>query len=215
MKEGSAMTTDKIDRPRPHLRLVVNNPDHRPGRPAHDEEVFISIEELVSRRDDFRPQFYLELEEGQIKAYGAVERFLIDRGLAYGLDPHHGKVLVIPAPVLCPELTEQGGSAQDEILVYVADDLTGQGMRLSFETILPFYSDNDDIMEDAVIFSPVLPYGTIFLEENRHDGYLDLIYRVSFPLAPPALTQRLLGRYMATVAHEIREALAGLAESLG
>lgn len=209
------MTKDKNDRPRPHLRLVVNNPDQRPGRPTRDEEVFISIEELLARRDDFRPQFYHDLEDGQIKAYAAVERFLIDRGLPYGLDPHHGRVLVIPATVLCPELEEQGGSPQDEILVYVADDMTGQGLRLSFETILPFYSDNDEVMEDAVIFSPVLPYGSLFLEENRHDGYLDLIYRISFPLSPPALTQRLLGRYLATVAHEIRESLAGLAESMG
>jgi hypothetical protein len=209
------MTTDKTDRPRPHLRLVVNNPDHRPGRPVSDEEAFISIEELVIRRDDFRSQFYHDLDDAQVKAYAAVERYLIDHGLSYGLDPHHGKVLVVPATVLCPELEEQGGTQQDEILVYVSDDMTGQGMRLSFETILPFYSDNDEIMEDAVIFSPILPYGTLFLEENRHDGYLDLIYRVSFPLSPPALTQRLLGRYLATVAHELREALAGLAESMG
>jgi hypothetical protein len=67
-------------------------------------------------------------------------------------------------------------------------------------------------MEEAILFAPVLPYGTLFLEENRHDSYLDLIYRVSFPLAPPALTQRLLGRYLATVAHEIRDALSGLTE---
>jgi hypothetical protein len=206
------MTKDKNDRPRPHLRLVVNNPDHRSGGAPRDEEVFVSIEELMARRDDLRPQFYHELEDGQIKAYAAMERFLIHHGLSYGLDPHHGKVLVIPAAVLCPELAEQGGSSEDEILVYVADDMTGQGMRLSFETILPFYSDDDEVMENAVLFAPILPYGTLFLEENRHDGFLDLIYRISFPLSPPALTQRLLHRYLATVSHEIRDALAALAE---
>jgi hypothetical protein len=206
------MTKDNNDRPRPHLRLVVNNPDLRPSRPDRDEELFIAIEDLVARRDDFRPAFYDQMPDGEVKAYAAIERFLIEKGHPYGLDPNHGKVLVIPAQVACPGLADHGGTPQDEVLVYVTDDMTGQGLRISFETILPFYSDDDSVMEEAILFAPVLPYGTLFLEENRHDSYLDLIYRVSFPLAPPALTQRLLGRYLATVAHEIRDALSGLTE---
>lgn len=206
------MTKDNNDRPRPHLRLVVNNPDLRPNRPDRDEELFITIGELMARRDDYRAPFYDQMPEGEVKAYAAVERFLIEQGLPYGLDPNHGKVLVIPAQVACTELADHGGTPQDEVLVYITDDMTGQGLRISFETILPFYSDDDSVMEEAILFAPVLPYGTLFLEENRHDNYLDLIYRVSFPIAPPALTQRLIGRYLATVAHEIRDALSGLTE---
>ena len=62
-------------------------------------------------------------------------------------------------------------------------------------------------MEDALLYSPIFQYGALFLEENRQDGLLDLIYRLGFPLYPPALTARLLDRLFTIAAFELRETL--------
>lgn len=209
------MAYDKDDRKRPHLRLVVDNVEKRNPRPASGEEPFVPVEELIARRVELRPQFYRGMERRFTKSYEALERFIERRGWPYGLDPHHGPLLVIPAGVVCPEAIESGSPYQDEILVYVAEDSTGEGLCLSLEMILPYYSEDEAVMEDALLFSPVFQYGTLFLEENRQDGLLDLIYRLGFPIYPPALTSRVLTRLFAIAAFELKETLRSLAENGG
>jgi hypothetical protein len=206
------MTKDKDERKRPQLRLVVNNPEKRNPRPKANEEALVTLEELLARREDFRPAFYADLPPWQAKAFGAIERFLAGRGWPYGLDPQHGRPLVIPAGVVCPAAAEHDEASQDEVLLHLAEDPTGQGGCLTLEMLLPFWSDDDGVMEEALLFSPIFPYGALFLEENKQDGYLDLIYRVSFPLYPPALTNRLLSRFFAVAGYELTEALRSLAE---
>lgn len=206
------MSQEKDERKRPHLRLVVNNPEKRAPRPSGDEEQFITLEELHSSQETIRPSFYYDMEPWHAKAYTSIERFLSLRGWPYGLDPHHGKLLVLPAASISPEMLEHGGTQQDELLIYVADDATGQGHCLSMEVILPFYSEDDSVMEEALLYAPLLQYGSLFLEENRHDGMLDLIYRLAFPVYPPALTDRLLDRMFSVAAHELTVTLKGLAE---
>lgn len=206
------MSHDKDERKRPHLRLVVDNVEKRNARPAAGEELFVPLEALVAQREEMRPLFYRGMERRHAKAYEAVERFLTQRELPYGLDPQHGPLLVIPAGAICPEASEPDAVHPDEILLYVAEDATGQGLCLSLEMILPFYSEEEAVMEDALLFSPVFQYGTLFLEENRQDGLLDLIYRLGFPIYPPALTGRVLDRLFAIAAFELKETLRNLAE---
>ena len=204
------MANDTDDRKRPHLRLVVNNPDLRKGRPAAGEEPFILFEELLAKRGEFRVSFYQELPRWQAKAYEMLERFLDRKVVPYGLDPLHGRLVVIPAERVCPEILAHGGSSQDEVLLFVAEDPAGGGGCLSLEMILPFWSDDDGVMEEALFTAPILPYGTLFLEENRQDGYLDLIYRVAVPIYPPALTSRLVERLFGIAAYELAETLRSL-----
>lgn len=206
------MTQDKDERKRPQLRLVVNNPEMRGGRPVKGDEAGIPFEVLVERRDELRGDFYRGIGTWHVKAYQRIERYLESRGWLYGLDPQHGRLMVIPAEAVCPEVLEHGGSPQDELLLFVADDPTGLGFCLCLEMILPFWSDDVAVMEEALIYAPIYPYGALFLEENRSDGYLDLIYRLSFPLYPPALTKRLLEKLFAVARYELRETLVGLDE---
>jgi len=206
------MAEDKDERKRPQLRLVVNNAEKRHPGPAAADADFIPLERLVAQRDTFRAEFYRGLGGWETKAYAALERFLGQNKWPYGLDPHLGSFMVLPAAVVCPELLTHGGLPQDELLLFVADDLTGKGLCLSLETILPYYSDDDAVMEDALLYAPVLPYGSLFLEENRQDGFLDLIYRLAFPLYPPALTASLTDRLFAVAALELRETLHALTE---
>ena len=65
-------------------------------------------------------------------------------------------------------------------------------------------------MEDALLFSPVFQYGTLFLEENQQDQALDLIYRFGFPVVSPRLDDQILSRLFAIVAFELKEILAAL-----
>jgi hypothetical protein len=206
------MTHEKDDRKRPHLRLVVNNVEQRKPRPAAGEEDFISLETLVAKRETFRPGFYSGLHGWQVKAYNSLERYLSRKQWNYGLDPQHGRLLVLPVFVVCPEAIEHSGAQQDEILIYVTEDATGQGTCLSIETILPYWSEDESVMEDALLYSPIFQYGALFLEENRQDGLLDLIYRLGFPLYPPALTGRLLDRLFAIAAYELGETLRSLTD---
>ena len=207
------MAHDKDDRKRPqHLRLVVDNAEKRSPRPAGTEEDSIPLEELVTRKDHFRSLFYEGMERWQAKAFSAIEHFLLGRGMAYGLDPHHGRLMVLPADAVCPEAAEYGGLQQDEVLLYISEDAAGAGGCLSLEMVLPFYSEDEAVMEDALLCSPLFQYGALFLEENRQDGLLDLIYRLGFPLYPPALTVRLLDRLFAITAYELGETLRGLTE---
>lgn len=206
------MTKDKDDRKRPQLRLVVDNVEKRNPRPAADEESFIPLEELIAQREALRDDFYHGLERGQAKTYAALERFLTQKGWPYGLDPNHGRLLIIPAGVVCPEAVEHGGAPQDELILFVSEDPAGKGLCLSLEMLLPYYSDDEAVMEDALLYAPSLPYGTLFLEENRQDGLLDLIYRLGFPLYPPALTGRILERLFTMAAYELKEVLRSLAE---
>ncbi|HEX9023277.1 MAG TPA: hypothetical protein VF799_05500 [Geobacteraceae bacterium] len=206
------MTQEKDDRKRAHLRLVVNNEEHRKSRPAAGEEEFIPFDKLIARRDTYRADFYHDMGRWQTKAYVSIERFMERRGWIYGLDPQHGRLLVLPIAAICPDAIEQGGSPQDEALIYIAEDTSGEGLCLSLETILPFWSEDESVMEEALIYAPIFQYGTLFLEENRQDGLLDLIYRLGFPIYPPALTERLLDRFFAISAYELREALRSLAE---
>ena len=81
------------------------------------------------------------------------------------------------------------------------------------ETILPYWSEDETIMEEALLYAPILQFGTLFLEENQQDGLLDLIYRLGFPLYPPALTGRLLDRLFAIAAYELGEIFRFLAEN--
>ncbi|MBI1920779.1 MAG: hypothetical protein HYS23_06820 [Geobacter sp.] len=206
------MTQEKDERKRPNLRLVVNNPEKRVSRPAAGADEFISLEELYQQQEAIRPDFYRDMEAWQAKAYTSIERFLNLRDWPYGLDPHHGRLLVLPAALICPEMLDHGASQEDELLIYVTEDATGQGLCLSLEAILPYYSDDEAVMEDAILFAPILQYGSLFLEENRHDGMLDIIYRLAFPLYPPALTEKYLDRMFNVAAQELSVALQGLGE---
>jgi hypothetical protein len=204
------MTHDKDDRKRPHLRLVVNNVEQRKPRPASGEEDFIPLDILVERREAFRQEFYGGMQSWQVKAYSAMERYLVRRQCEYGLDPQHGRLLVLPVAFVCPEVKEHCPAQQDEVLVYLAEDASGKGYCLSIETILPYWSEDETVMEDVLLYSPIFQYGALFLEENRQDGLLDLIYRLGFPLYPPALTVRLLDRLFEIAAYELGEALRSL-----
>lgn len=206
------MTQDKDGENRPHLRLVVNNAEKRNSRPSTSEDDFIPFEELITKRDVFRPEFYEEMDQLQKDAYEELERFLTGKGWSYGLDPRHGRLLVLSAGEICPEAAEDGSTQQDEILIYIAEDVTGQGLCLSLEMLLPYYSEDEAVMEDAFLYAPVNQYGTLFLEENRHDSFLDLIYRLALPLFPPDLSGSLLDRLFAIAAYELKETLRGLAE---
>jgi hypothetical protein len=147
----------------------------------------------------------------QTKGYQALERFLQGRGAPYGIDPIHGKVMVLPAGDLSPEALEFG-SPQDEVLLCIAEDAGGSGLCFSLEMILPYFSEDDAVMEEALLFAPVLQYGALFLEENPHDGLLDLIYRLAVPLFPPLLTTRLAERMFAIFAFELKETFLALSD---
>lgn len=204
------MTQNKDERPRPNLRLVVNNPDKRPPRKDPEAE-YLPLEELAARREEFRLQFYRDLERGPAKAYTFIERFLLTKGWPHGLDPFHGKLLVLPAGTVCPYHDQYGGENKDEVLLFVSEDLQG-GLCLALEMVLPFFSEDESVMEDAYLYAPVHQYGTLFLEENRQDGLLDFIYRLSIPLYPPSLSGRLLERFFTIAAAELAETLQALAE---
>ncbi|BBA69478.1 hypothetical protein [Geobacter sulfurreducens] len=206
------MSKDKDERKRPQLRLVVNNVEKRSGRPVAGEDDFITLDELILRRHEFRGHFYAGVGRLQEKAYRSLERYLERKGWAYGLDPLHGRLMVIPAGLVCPEAIVPDSSQQDEVLVFAGEDLTGVGLCLSLEMIIPFWSDDDAVMEDALLSAPILPYGMLFLEENRQDGYLDLIYRVALPLYPPAPTVRVLDKLFAVARTELAETLRTLAD---
>jgi hypothetical protein len=118
----------------------------------------------------------------------------------------------LPADAVCPEAEGDSGEHRDEIILYVTEDTAGEGICLSMEMILPFYSEEEAVMEDALLFSPVFQYGTLFLEENKQDRMLDLIYRFGFPAYPPALTTRVLERLFTIIAFELKEVLRSLAE---
>jgi hypothetical protein len=207
------MTQDKDERKRPNLRLVVSNPDKRQNRKDAEEE-YLPLEELVAQREELRPDFYRDMERGPAKVYALIERFLLRKEWQHGLDPLHGKLLVLPAGVVCPYHDEYGGENKDEALLFVAEDALG-ALCLALEMVLPFYSDDDTVMEDAFLYAPVHQYGTLFLEENRQDGLLDFIYRLSIPAYPPALTGRLLERFFAIAAFELAETLRSLGEYPG
>ena len=206
------MTEEKDEKKRTHLRLVVNNPEKRPQRPAEGEGDFVPFEELVARREAFRADFYRGMDRWQAQSCERLERFFAARGWSYGLDPYHGQLMVLPAAAIAPDVIDYGATLQDEVLLFVTEDASGMGLCLTLEMILPFYSDDDSVMEDALLYAPLLPYGTLFLEENRQDGFLDLIYRVAFPLYPPVPTRRLLEKLFAAIAYELRETLRALVE---
>lgn len=205
------MTIDKDERKRSHLKLVVNNAEIRSARPAVSEQEFIALEELITNRDGFRPSFYAGMGRVQAKGYQALERFLQGRGAPYGIDPIHGKVMVLPAGELSPEAREYG-SPQDEVLLSIAEDASGSGLCFSLEMILPYFSEDDAVMEEALLFAPVLQYGALFLEENPHDGMLDLIYRLAVPLFPPLLTTRLAERMFSIFSFELKETFMALSD---
>ena len=205
------MAKDTDDRKRTHLKLVVNNAENRSNRPSGREQEFIPLEELIAKRDVFRPSFYRGMGRPQTKAYAALERFLEAGGASYGIDPVHGKVMVMAAGELSPEAREYG-SPQDEVLLSVSEDAGGAGLCFSMEMILPYFSEDDAVMEEALLYAPVLQYGALFLEENPHDGLLDLIYRLSVPLYPPAFTRRLAERMFAIFALELKETFVALSD---
>jgi hypothetical protein len=120
--------------------------------------------------------------------------------------------MVLPVGIVVPEMADFGGVYHDEMLVMVGEDMTGEGMILSLETILPFYSEDEAVMEESLLYAPILSYGALFLEENRQDGYLDLIYRLAFPLFSASTTDKLFGRMFAVAAHEMREVMQNLLE---
>jgi hypothetical protein len=211
-KRMKGMTDETDDRKRSHLRLVVSNPDKRSPRPVAGEGDYLPLDELVACKEKIRPHYYQGMERSAMKACLAIERFLNRRGWDYGLDPHHGKPIVVPAVFVSPETTLHSADSRDEVLLFVSDDAAGSGLCLSLEMILPFYSEDESVMEEALLYSPVFQYGTLFLEDNRQDGYLDLIYRLGFPLYPPALTGRILDRLFAIADREVGDALRGLAE---
>lgn len=204
------MTKDKDERKR-HLKLVVNNQEVRSARPAASDQEFIPLEELIGNRDQFRAPFYRGLGRLQTKGYHALERFLAGRGTPYGIDPVHGKVMVLPAGSISPESLEYG-SPQDEVLLSIAEDAGGTGLCFSLEMILPYFSEDDAVMEEALLFAPVLQYGALFLEENPHDGLLDLIYRLAVPLYPPLLTAKLAERMFSIFAFELKETFLTLSD---
>jgi hypothetical protein len=205
------MAKDKDEHKRSHLKLVVNNSEIRSARPTGGEQEFIPLEELILNRDAFRPSFYRGMGRLQTKGYQALERFLQQRGAPYGIDPVHGKVMVLPAGDLSPEALEFG-SPQDEVLLCIAEDAGGSGLCFSLEMILPYFSEDDAVMEEALLFAPVLQYGALFLEENPHDGLLDLIYRLAVPLFPPLLSTRLAERMFAIFAFELKETFLALSD---
>lgn len=202
------MTEENDERKRTHLRLVVNNPEKRNPR----EDDYIGLADLVDRLDEIRPMFYRDMDRLHRKAYAVLERFLLEKGWPYGLDPHYGRPVVLPSALVCPDATMHAVDPGDEVLLFVAEDVTGKGLCLSLEMILPFYSDDESVMEDALLYSPLFQYGTMFLEENRQDGLLDLIYRLAFPIYPPALSSRILERLFAVAAQEVADALQGVSE---
>jgi len=205
------MKKDKDERKMSHLKLVVNNAEVRSARPAGGEQEFIPLDDLIANRDAFRPAFYRGMGRLQTKAYQTLERFLEQRKAPYGIDPVHGKVLVLPAGDLSPE-SREFGSPQDEVLLSVAEDAGGTGLCFSLEMILPYFSEDDAVMEEALLFAPVLQYGALFLEENPHDGLLDLIYRLSVPLFPPLLTSRLADRMFSIFGFELKETFLALSD---
>lgn len=207
------MSHDTEESKQAHLRLVVNNGEKRSPRPAAGLEDFIALDDLVQGKEAIRTQFYQDMDRRYRRIYDIMERFLMQRGWPYGLDPHHGKPLVIPAVTVCPRAAVHGMDPRDEVLVFVSEDAAGSGLCLSLEVILPFYSDDESVMEDALLYSPVFQYGALFIEENRQDGLLDLIYRFGMPLYPPALTGRLLDRFFTIAAREVGDALNGLTET--
>ena len=197
---------------RPHLRMVVNNTEKRSQRPSTDKDDFISFQELAANLDLFRTRFYQELTPLKAQAFREIENFLCEKRWPYGLDPDHGQVLVIPAAVVCSVCDEHGGAGEDELLVYLAEDTTGEGICLALEMLMPYYSEDEAVMEEAFLFSPVNQYGTLFLEENRQDSFLDLIYRLAFPLYPVNPDKALLGRFFSIAGNELKWTLQGLAE---
>lgn len=206
------MERDTDDRKKPQLKLVVNNAEKRSPRPAEPETPLIPLEELLANRNTMRDDFYRgmtpQLEEG----YRTIERFLDGTGWQYGLDPHHGRPVVLPAGTVCPRAAEVG-SPQDEILLFMEPDGGENGLCLALEMILPFGSDDDAEMESALLYgTPVLQYGTIFLDENPHDGMLDLVYRLAMPILPPELSTAILERIMIIAGLEIGDAIQSLAE---
>lgn len=205
------MSKDKDERKRSHLRLVVNNAEMRSARPAAPEQEFVPLEELIANRDAFRPAFYRGMGRLQTKGYQSLERFLAGRGAPYGIDPVHGKVMVLPAGHLSAEALEYG-SPQDEVLLSISEDAGGSGLCFSLEMILPYFSEDDQVMEEALLFAPVLQYGALFLEENPHDGMLDLIYRLAVPLYPPVLTARLAERMFSIFSFELKETFLALSD---
>jgi len=205
------MKKDKDERMRSHLKLVVNNTENRSARPAGAEQEFIPLEELIANRDGFRPSFYRGMGKLQTKGYQALERFLQGRDAPYGIDPIHGKVMVLPAGDLSPEALEFG-SPQDEVLLCITEDAGGSGLCFSLEMILPYFSEDDAVMEEALLFAPVLQYGALFLEENPHDGLLDLVYRLAVPLFPSVLTTRLAERMFAIFSFELKETFMALSD---
>jgi hypothetical protein len=202
--------SDNDDKKRSHLRLVVNNPDKRHARPSAVVEDYMPLEDLIAGRDVIRDDYYRGMTASAGKACMRIERFLNECGRPYGLDPLHGKPIVIPVAAVCKEL--DGLDPWDELLAFISEDLTGEGLCLSLEMILPFYNEDESVMEEALLYSPVFQYGALFLEENRQDGYLDLVYRIGFPISPPALSGRMLERIFSIVALEIGDALRGLAD---
>jgi hypothetical protein len=205
------MSKDKDERKRSHLKLVVNNTENRSARPSGNQQEFIPLEDLIANRDLFRNTFYKGLGGMQTKGYQALERFLLGKNLPYGIDPVHGKVMVLPAGELSPESLEYG-SPQDEVLLSIAEDAGGSGLCFSIEMILPYFSEDDAVMEEALLFAPVLQYGALFLEENPHDGLLDLIYRLAVPLYPPVLTRRLAERMFSIFSFELKETFLALSD---
>ena len=205
------MKKDKDERKMSHLKLVVNNAEVRSSRPAGGEQEFIPLEELIANRDAYRPAFYRGMGRLQTKGYQALERYLQSKEASYGIDPVHGKVMVLPAGYLSPESLEFG-SPQDEVLLCIAEDAGGSGLCFSLEMILPYFSEDDAVMEEALLFAPVLQYGALFLEENPHDGLLDLIYRLAVPLFPPLLTSRLAERMFAIFSFELKETFLALSD---
>lgn len=205
------MTKDKDERLRSHLKLVVNNPEIRSARPSATEQEFVPLEDLIANRDLFRGAFYRGMGRVQTRGYQALERFLAGRGAPYGIDPIHGKVMVLPAGNLSPESLEFG-SPQDEVLLSISEDAGGSGLCFSLEMILPYFSEDDAVMEEALLFAPVLQYGALFLEENPHDGMLDLIYRLAVPLYPPLFTARLAERMFSIFSFELKETFMALSD---
>lgn len=206
------MTKDKDERKRSHLKLVVNNAEIRSARPAAAEQEFVPLEELIANRDLFRPAFYRGMGRLQTKGYQALERFLAGKGAPYGIDPIHGKVMVLPAGSVSPEALEFG-SPQDEVLLSISEDAGGSGLCFSIEMILPYFSEDDAVMEEALLFAPVLQYGALFLEENPHDGLLDLIYRLAVPLYPPLPSARLAERMISIFSFELKETFLALTDN--
>jgi hypothetical protein len=202
---------DKDERKRSHLRLVVSNPEKRPPRTAAEEN-FVPFEDLLAKREEISPVFYDGLDELHGQAYAQLEAHFQSKGWPYALDPDHGRLMVLPAGAMSPGTLDLGAAAQDEILIFITDDAAGGGVCLSIEMILPYFSEDESVMEEALLYSPIFQYGTLFLEENRQDGLLDLIYRLGFPLFPPTVSPELLERLFSIAAFELAEALKSLCD---